>query len=149
MSQVEIDLSGLKKDKKGEIIWKETIGEMIPFIYNNEVDYLKVIGYCKQHITLELNGRVRKFHVSKVYHNHIEPLLGIYTQKFFYEVGEVVGDFKILEQIFIVKETEKTTNKLLKGQQERKYRGYKVECLECGKQYEIEQKKLNRVECEH
>lgn len=149
---VEIDLSGLKQDKEGNVLWSKNIGELIPFVYNNEIDYLKIIGYCKYHVTLELNGRTRKIHITNIYNNHIEPLLGVYTQKFQYEPGDVLGNFRVVEQIFITKQTESTENKLLKGQQERKYRGYKIECINCKKVYEIKQKnilneKIN-IECE-
>lgn len=140
MKGLEIDLSNLPQDNKGNVIWSKTIGEMIPFIYNSEVGYLKVVGFCKQQVTLELDGRIRRFHVRDIYYNHIEPLIGVYTQKFLYEVGDVIGDYEVVEQIFISQQTENTENKQLKGQQERRYRGYLVKCSFCGKEYKIKQK---------
>lgn len=143
-NSIELDLSGLPQDKNGNIFWAQCVGEMIPFIYNNEVDYLKIVGYCKQQVTLELNSRVRKFHVRDIYYNHIEPLVGVYTQKFLYEVGTEIGDFKIVEQIFISQQTEETKNNQLRGSQERKYRAYRVECLFCGQKYEVKQKNISK-----
>ena len=140
MKGIEIDLSGLPQDKKGNVFWNKAIGELVPFIYNDEVDYLKIVGFCKQQVTLELNGKVRRFHVRDVYYGHIEPLIGVYTQKFLYEVGTTLGDYEVVEQIFISQQTEDTENKQLKGMQERKYRGYLVKCAFCGKEYQVKQK---------
>ena len=155
-NNIELDLSMLPQDKNGNVLWKDCVGELIPFIYNNEVDYLKVVGYqsgrsCKQQVTLELNGRIRRFHVRDVYYGHIEPLIGVYTQQFLHDVGDVIGDgeYKVIEQIFIVKRTKNTENKQLQGKQERRYRGYRVECLTCGKEHEVEQKKIHQLKCEH
>lgn len=139
---IEIDLSNLPQDKKQNILWNQCIGELVPFIYNNEVDYLKIVGYCKQQVTLELDGRVRRFHVRDVYYGHIEPLLGVYTQKFIYDPGTILGDYKIIEQIFIAQSTGNTDNNQLRGKQERKYRGYRIECLICGQKYEVKQKNI-------
>ena len=140
--RIEIDLSNLPQDKKQNILWNQCIGELVPFIYNDEVDYLKIVGYCRQQVTLELNGRVRKFHVRDIYYGHIEPLLGVYTQKFIYEPETVLGNYKIVEQIFITQQTEDTYNNQLRGKQERRYRGYRIECLICGKKHEIKQKNI-------
>lgn len=142
MKGIEIDLSGLPQDKKGNVLWSKSIGELIPFIYNNEVDYLKIVGFCKQQVTLELNGKVRRFHVRDVYYGHIEPLIGVYTQKFLYEVGTLLGDYEVKEQVFINHQTEVTETKYLQGQQERRYRGYLMKCVFCGKEYEIKQKNI-------
>ena len=141
-NRVEIDLSGLPQDKKGNVLWSKSVGELVPFIYNNEVDYLKIVGFCKQQVTLELNGRVRKFHVRDIYYNHIEELLGVYTQKFLYEVGERIGEYEVTQQVFLTQKTEDTNNKQLKGKQERKYRGYCVKCVFCGKEMQIKQKNI-------
>ena len=143
MSNIEIDLTNLKTDKKGNILWSKNIGELIPFIYNNEMNYLKIVNFARQHITLECEGRVRKFHISALYNNHIEPLLDMYTHKHLYEVGQELGEFKIIEKIFVEEKTESTQNKLLQGNLSRgKKRGYKVECLHCGRQYEAKQKNI-------
>ena len=142
-SNIEIDLSGLPQDKNENVLWSKCVGELVPFIYENEVDYLKIVGFCKQQVTLELNGRVRKFHVRDIYYGHIEPLLGVYTQKFLYEVGAKIGDYEVSKQIFITNATEETESKYLKGIQERKYRGYCVKCLFCGKEYQIKQKNIS------
>ncbi|MEE0930525.1 MAG: hypothetical protein UIM53_05950 [Acutalibacteraceae bacterium] len=140
-NKIELDLTHLPRDSKG-ILWSKCVGELIPFIYNNEVDYIKIVGYCKQQVTLELNGRVRKFHIRDVYYNHIEPLLGVYTQKYLFSVGDIIRNYKIIEQTFLIEETENTANNLLRGQQERKYRGYIVECLNCGEKIEVKQRDL-------
>lgn len=144
---IEIDLSGLPQDKKGNVLWSKCVGELVPFIYNNEVDYLKIIGYCKQQVTIELDGKVRRFHVRDIYYNHIEPLLGVYTQKFLYEIGDTLGDFRVVEQLFIEHKTEETQSKYIQGKQQRKYRGYLVECVSCGKKYEVRQRNIvsNRI----
>ena len=141
-SKIEIDLSGLPQDKKQNVLWSQCIGELVPFIYNDEVDYLKIVGYCKQQVTLEFNNRVRKFHVRDIYYGRIEPLLGVYTQTFLYEPGTILGHYKILEQIFITQKTEETNNNQLRGSQERKYRGYRIECVFCNQKYEIKQKNI-------
>lgn len=143
MKGIEIDLSGLPQDKKGNVLWNKAVGEMVPFIHNDEVDYLKIVGYCKQQVTLELDKKVRRFHVRDVYYGHIEPLVGVYTQRFLYEVGDRVGDYEVLEQIFITKQTEETDSKYLQEKQERKYRGYLVKCVFCNKEYQIRQKNIN------
>lgn len=143
---IEIDLTGLKTDKKGNILWSKNIGELIPFIYNNEMNYLKIVNYARQHITLECDGKVRKFHISALYNNHIEPLLDMYTHKYLYEVGQEVGEFRIIEKIFVEEKTENTQNKLLQGNLSRsKKRGYKVECIHCGKQYEAKQSQIKET----
>ena len=150
---IEIDLTNLKTDKKGNILWSKNIGELIPFIYNNEMNYLKIVNYARQHITLECDGKVRKFHISALYNNHIEPLLDMYTRKYLYEVGQEIGKFKIIEKILIEEKTENTENKLLEGNFSRGMkRGYKVECLHCGKQYEVKQTQIKNdkinIKCE-
>ena len=150
---IEIDLTNLKTDKKGNILWSKNIGELIPFIYNNEMNYLKIVNYARQHITLECDGKVRKFHISALYNNHIEPLLDMYTHKYLYEVGQEIGKFKIIEKILIEEKTENTENKLLEGNFSRGMkRGYKVECLHCGKQYEVKQTQIKNdkinIKCE-
>lgn len=146
VSNIEIDLSNLKQDKKGNILWSKNIGELVPFIYNDEINYFKIISFGRQHITIECDGRVRKFHISAIYNNHIEPLLDLYTYKHLYDVGQVIDEFKIIEQIFIEEKTENTKNKLLTENITRgKKRGYKVECIHCGKQYEIKQKQIKET----
>ena len=140
---IEIDLTNLKQDKKGNILWSKNIGELVPFIYNNEMNYFKIVSYARQHITIECDGKVRKFHISAIYNNHIEILLDIYTHKFLFEVGQELEGFRILEKIFIEEKTENTENKLLKENLSRgKKRGYKVECIHCGKQYEVKQTQI-------
>ena len=147
MSNIEIDLSNLKQDKKGNINWKESVNELVPFIYNNEIDFFRIVSYGRQHVVLEYNGKVRKFHISAVYSSHIEPLLDIYTYKFDYEVDDVVGDFKILKRMFIETEVKESKNEFSRNLK-KKIRGYKVECLKCGKQYEVKQKNIQDFKCE-
>ena len=112
-------------------------------MYNNEIDYLRVIGYNKYHVTLELNNRIRKFHVKDIYSNNIGPLLDIYTYKFKYNVGDIVGDFEIMEQMMIESESETVTENKLKYK--RQCRGYKVRCRVCNKILEVEQRKIERM----
>lgn len=140
---IQIDLSGLPQDSKGEIQWKKCIGEYIPFMYNNEIDHLRVVGYYKYQVTLELNNRIRRFHVKDIYSNNIGPLLDIYTYKFKYNVGDIIGDFEILEQMMIEKESKSVTENAL--HYKRQARGYKVRCTVCNKIMEIEQSKIERM----
>lgn len=143
---IEIDLSNLKHDKKGNVIWKECIDELVPFMYNNEIDFFRIVSYGRQHVTLEYNGRVRNFHIASIYSNHIEPLLDIYNWKFLYDVGDILGNYKILEQIFIETSVMESKNEFTKSLK-KKTRGYKVECMKCGKQYEVKQKSIQRFKC--
>lgn len=142
MSKIQLDLTNLPHDKQGNVIWQQCVGDLIPYLYDNEIGHIKIVGYCRQHVTLDLDGRVRKYHIRDIYYNRIETLFDIYTHKFQFTEGDVVDNFRILKGIFIELKTEKTNNKLLAGELVRKTRGYEIECLDCQKKYTVKQRNI-------
>ena len=142
MSKIQLDLTNLPHDKQGNVIWQQCVGDLIPYLYDNEIGHIKIVGYCRQHVTLGLDGRVRKYHIRDIYYNRIETLFDIYTHKFQFTEGDVVDNFRILKGIFIELKTEKTNNKLLAGELVRKTRGYEIECLDCQKKYTVKQRNI-------
>lgn len=62
-----IDLSGLPKNKKGQVDWQNSIGIKIPFRYGEtigEVELLKYIGDKKYDILIYVDGRIIPYRLS-------------------------------------------------------------------------------------
>ena len=136
------DLPKYNKGKRqGKIIWKESIGYEINFIYDGIKGNIKIIDYDNNKMNIEYNSDI--YSIGK--YDFINCRLGIIFKidnisEYKYNVGEIIetrygGKIKILEQIYIRNERNK-----------KQIKGYKYECLIDGYIDEINETKLKNGE---
>lgn len=122
-------LENLPKSGKG-INWKKSIGRDIDFIYEDIKGVLTIINYKQGKVQVKYNGQESDFVGTDIIKNcNLGNIIGKIIKDYRFEIGDIVNNKKILEQIVI-------SNK--RG----KVKGYKIQCLNCKHIYDIEENKL-------
>lgn len=126
-TQKHIDLTCLKRDKQGEIIWFESIGRTIPFQFGEHSGELIITDYYARKNQVEVQFGELKAWVgaTKIHYCNLEKLFKTPTKQFLYEPGAVVNGLQITEQIWLDKE-----------------RAYVYKCSVCGHEGTVLQTKL-------
>ncbi len=129
-TQKSIDLSRLKTNKQGEILWAESAGKTVPFQFGEHSGELTIIDYnARKHIVEVQFGELKAWlGVTKIYYCNLEKLFKTTTKQFLYEPGEVVNGLQITAQIWLDKE-----------------RGYAYKCTVCGHEGTVLQTKLKQL----
>ena len=113
---------GVNKDK---INWKESVGYIVKFIYDNVEGEVEIINYYKKnnyfYLDIQYKNNIYTILRKMFESGHLGIILEFYTKKYKYNVNNVVktklSKLKILEQIRIGKNNNK---------------GYRYKCLNCG-----------------
>ncbi len=88
-----IDKSYLPRN--GEVVdWKNSVGCEIPFKYKNIEGKLTILDYKDRYVTIKIDDKIGKIHASGLLKCGIGGILGVKTNKFKYEVGDIFKDEK-------------------------------------------------------
>lgn len=123
-----IDLNQFPKDEKGRISWKNSVGITVEFFYYNERHVVKILDYSNTNsIKIKVDDMPSEIvSTQKVKKLSFDNLF--YKPSYIYNVGDVVNNVEILEQLYMEPEYNSQSNK-------RKH--YKCKCLKDGYEYII------------
>lgn len=123
-----IDLNQFPKDDKGRISWKNSVGMTIEFFYYNEKHTMKILGHGvpnTDYIEIKIDDMLPEVvGIQKIRHLLFDNLF--YKPNYIYNVGDVVNNILILEQLYI-----ESKRKSCRG----KMKHYKCKCLKDGYEY--------------
>lgn len=88
-----IDKSYLSKNGKC-VDWNNSIGCEVPFKYKNIEGKLTILDYKNRYVTIKIDDKIGKIHTSGLLKCGIGEILGVKTNKFKYEVGDIFKDDK-------------------------------------------------------
>lgn len=128
MNKIYID--NLPKDKRNKIIWKNTIGYDVKFIYDNIEGIVKIIDYDiqNQQIKLKYNKEIFNIYTSSFLHCKIGNIINKGKVNYKYNIGDrLINDKRDLTIIDI-----KTINTKNKDGSNRINKYYKYKCNKCG-----------------
>ena len=132
-----IDLNQFPKNEKGNISWKNSIGITAEFFYYNEKHIIKILNYGNPNIdSVEIKvDDMPPMVVStrKVKHLCFDQLF--YKPNYFYNVGDIVNNVIILEQLYI---------EFNSGNKSGKGKHYRCKCLKDGYEYIISENDLKK-----
>ena len=123
-----IDLNQFPRDKNGNISWKDSVGMTIDFYYYNKKHTIKIMKYISlDYVEIKVDDMSSEIvGTQKIRHLNFDNLF--YEPNYNYNIGDIVNNIMILEQLFI-----KTEYKNQYGR--RKH--YKCRCLKDGYEYII------------
>lgn len=135
-------LESLPRNSRNHILWKETIGAIIPFTYNGVEGNLEVVGYevddkNRTLLTIKYNNKTHKINSSSVLKGAIGNIIDKSEQIecYKYKVGDIVENnkcrLKILSTIMMSKSNGTKT------------KGYRYVCLTSGREHEIMECKIS------
>ena len=103
----------------GRIDWVKSVGNKVRFIYNNIEGIIKIENYIYPNVTFSYLNIIATLHISQFRKCQLGSFLNIYTKTYFYNIGDIINNNIILEQIRV--KQGKCTSK-----------GYKYKCLKDG-----------------
>ena len=114
-----IDLYQFPRDKNGNISWKDSVGMMVDFYYYNKKHTIKIIDYISLDcVEIKVDDMPSEIvGTQKIRHLNFDSLF--YEPNYFYNVGDVVNGFVIIEQLYINKNNNSN----------HKAKHYKCKCL--------------------
>lgn len=121
----------------GRIDWENSVGRNIRFIYDNIEGLITIINYKRPNITILFQDKISIMHISQFRKCQLGNFLNIYSKYYLYNVGDIINNNLIIEQIRV--KQGKGTSK-----------GYKYKCLidgYIGKTTEVAMKNLNCPVC--
>lgn len=123
-----IDLNQFPRDKNGNISWKDSVGITVDFYYYNKKHTIKIMKYISlDYVEIKVDDMSSEIvGTQKIRHLNFDNLF--YEPNYIYNIGDIVNNIMILEQLFI-----KTGYKNQYGR--RKH--YKCRCLKDGYEYII------------
>ena len=121
-----IDLNQFPRDKNGNISWKDSIGITVDFYYYNEKHTIKIIDYISlDYVEIKIDDMPSEIiGTQKIKHLYFDYLF--YKPDYIYNIGDIVNDVIVLEQLYI-----KSNRKNQKG----KTKHYRCKCLKDGYEY--------------
>lgn len=123
-----IDFNQFPKDEKGRISWKNSVGITVEFFYYNEKHILKILEHGNpntNHIKVKVDDMQPEIiDIQKLKHLYFDYLF--YKPNYFYNVGDVINNVVILEQLYIESEHKSKHGKT---------KHYKCKCLKDGYEY--------------
>lgn len=132
-----INLNQFPKNEKGNISWKNSVGITAEFFYYNEKHIIKILNYGNPNIdSVEIKvDDMPPMVVStrKVKHLCFDQLF--YKPNYFYNVGDIVNNVIILEQLYI---------EFNSGNKSGKGKHYRCKCLKDGYEYIISENDLKK-----
>ena len=120
-----IDLSNCQRKVNNVIDWNNSIGAIVPFLFNGIKSYFTIKEYQKKGsmVKVEYNDNIYTLHSTTIRHCGLNKL---FPKDYLYNVGDIINNKKILEKVILNKDDPR-----------HKCRGYKVECQICGNIYII------------
>lgn len=114
-----IDLYQFPRDKNGNISWKDSVGMIVDFYYYNKKHTIKIIDYISlDYVEIKVDDMPSEIvGTQKIRHLNFDSLF--YEPNYFYNVGDVVNGFVIIEQLYINKNNNSN----------HKAKHYKCRCL--------------------
>ena len=130
-----IDLNQFSMDKNGRIIWTESIGKIFVFYYYNEKHTIEIINYGgnlkKDYIEIKVDNMPSEIvNTQKIRNLSFDDLF--FRPDYFYNVGDTVNGFVILEQLYIKENNGKGNRK----------KHYKCKCLSDGYEHILRESEL-------
>ena len=119
------------------IDWVNSVGKNIRFIYDDIEGIIIINNYENPNITISYQNQIFTMHISQFRKCQLGSLLNVYNKNYLYNIGDIVNNNEILEQIR-VKQGNSTS------------KGYKYKCLidgYIGKCTEVSMKSLNCPVC--
>lgn len=125
-----IDLNQFPKDEKGRISWKNSVGMTVEFFYYDEKHFMTILDYGnpnRGNIKIKIDDMCPEIvDIQKIRHLYFDNLF--YKPNYFYNVGDIVNDVIILEQLYIESEYKN---------QHGRTKHYKCKCLKDGYEYVV------------
>lgn len=111
---------------KTKINWQETNECKLYFIYNDIIDWIKIIYYDRnsRRLLVEYNNKQYSITTSNFIYCRFKTILGIKTSEFKIEIGTY---FKNNNQDLII-----TDRKIIEDDNGHKWKKYKYKCCKCG-----------------
>ena len=119
------------------IDWVNSVGKNIRFIYDDIEGIIIINNYENPNITISYQNQIFTMHISQFRKCQLGSLLNVYNKNYLYNIGDIINNNEILEQIRI-KQGNSTS------------KGYKYKCLidgYIGKCTEVSMKSLNCPVC--
>ena len=128
-----IDLNQFPRDKNGNISWKDSVGMIVDFYYYNEKHTIKIIDYINlDYVEIKIDDMPSEIvGTQKIRHLYFDYLF--YKPNYIYNVGDIVNDVIVLEQLYM-----KSERKNQKG----KTKHYRCKCLKDGYEYIVLESEL-------
>lgn len=118
-AHVEVNLDYLPKRKNGKIIWAESIGMDIPFVYDEVSGVIKILDYKNNNeILFGYNGKEFWRNSSIITSKSIGNIVGKINRDFLYNIGDII-------------QTKHSSLKIL-DRRMGKRKEYYLQCLVCG-----------------
>lgn len=133
-----IDLNQFPKNASGKISWIDCIGVTVEFIYNDIVHHVTIIDIVKKDYVLAKidNMEPKTMHISKITHLTMSDLF--YVPNYYYNVGDIVNNLEILEQLYY---DQSISNDKQKRAKEKRY---KCKCMNDGYVFIIRESDLKQ-----
>ena len=131
-----IDFSQFPTNERGNILWKQSVGKVVEFFYNNEKHVIEILDYGipnKNYINVKIDDMSPKVvNIQKIKNLGFSDLFK--KPSYLYNVGDVVNGSMVLEQLYIKEACENNIR--------RKY--YRCKCLIDDYEYVIRESDLKR-----
>lgn len=123
-----IDLSQFPQNNKGRILWKESVGTIAKFLFNEEWHELEILEYIRNgYLKIRVDGVIiDNAQTTKVTGLRFEDMF--YKPNYLYEIGDIVNNLLVLEQTIIKKEASGRIGFI-------HIKAYRVKCLNDGYEY--------------
>lgn len=121
-----VDLSNIKITKN-RICWKDSIGSIIPFIYDDISGEILICDYNKNKVLLEYNGYQKWIFTGHLKDAKIGELIGKNTVRFKYEIGQ-----RIVSDCIDITITNRKYEKRVHGKSIINEKLYQYKCNICG-----------------
>ena len=132
--QKSIDLNQFPHDSKGRISWKNSIGVIAEFFYDNERHTMEILDAYESNGSGKLTIKIDDDIVIDSYPNlvkHLQFKKIFYKPSYLYNVGDVVNNLLILERFYRKINTKKHV------------KAYKCRCLKDGYEFVMNESNLN------
>lgn len=95
-----VDLSNLTKNKNGNISWKESVGKIIRFQYDNIISVMTIVSYCDDHhvqICVDGHSEIHTIRIASIKNGQFSYILnipkfhGANKKDIKYTIGDIVN----------------------------------------------------------
>lgn len=118
----------------GRIDWVNSVGRNIRFIYDGIEGIINIKELIDNDVVICYNGESTTMHISQFRKGQLGSFLNVYTKNYKYNIGDIINNNIILEQIRV--KQGKGTSK-----------GYKYKCLKCEYLGETTEVSMHRLVC--
>lgn len=136
----EIDLSDLPKNKGNQIIWKQSVGHVVKFIYNNVSGEFTITKFIegeskgKHHVEVLYNNETYVFPVESIRNCKLQQLTGKKLGNFNCNIGDVLQlrhqKGEVIDQF---RERDKSGHL---------YKMLRMKCCDCGREWNTQERAI-------